>query len=283
MSQISENQTKNIYILSDSTGETALTMAKAAIVQYKDVDLQMTRFKNLRSDQQIESTLDAAVEKSAIIIHTFASPKLRQKIVSECSKRYLLQVDLLGPLLDQLDRHLGRASEEQVGILRMVDDRYFKRIEAIEYTVKHDDGKTLNDLGQADIILVGVSRTSKTPLSIFLSHKGWKVANIPLVKESPIPKELFEVDQRKVVALTIDSESLQRIRKNRLEKFGQDPYGDYARIDKIEEELHWSMEFFSRNKRWPVFNVTERALEETAAEITRIVSARMGIKDSSLF
>lgn len=280
---MTDNQIKNIYILSDSTGETALTMTKAAIVQYKDAQLQVTRFKNLRSDTQLEHALDAATEKSAIIIHTFASPRLRLQIVNECARRKLLQVDLLGPLLDQLDRHLGRTSEEQVGILRMVDDRYFKRIEAIEYTVKHDDGKTLNDLNQADIVLVGVSRTSKTPLSIFLSHKGWKVANIPLVKESPIPKELFEVDQRKVVALTIDSDSLQRIRKNRLEKFGQDPYGDYARIDKIEEELEWSMEFFSRNKRWPVFNVTERALEETAAEITRIVSARMGIKDSNLF
>lgn len=283
LSQTTDELTKAIYILSDSTGETALTMTKAALVQYRDIEIQAVRCKNLRNESQVDSTLDQAAEKNAIVIHTFASPKLRQRIYSGCLSRSLLQVDLLGPLIEQLDRHFGKLSEERVGILRSVDERYFKRIEAIEYTVKHDDGKTLNDLNQADIVLVGISRTSKTPLSIFLSHKGWKVANVPLVKESPLPSELFKVDQRKVVALTIDPSSLHRIRRIRLEKFGQDPNGDYARIDKIEEELEWANDIYRQNRRWPVFNVTERALEETASEITRLVAARMGIKDNTLF
>jgi regulator of PEP synthase PpsR (kinase-PPPase family) len=164
-----------------------------------------------------------------------------------------------------------------------VDDRYYKRIEAIEYTVKHDDGKTFSELEKADIILVGISRTSKTPLSIFLSHKGWKVANIPLVLNTPLPKELFDVDQRKIVGLIIDIESLQRIRKNRLEKFGQDPGGEYASLSHIVKEIEYAHQIFKQNKKWPVFNVTERALEETATEITRIVAARMGWPDSALF
>jgi regulator of PEP synthase PpsR (kinase-PPPase family) len=182
-----------------------------------------------------------------------------------------------------LDLYFGVHSEAQAGLLRSVDNRYFKRIEAIEYTVKHDDGKCLTDLDQADIILVGVSRTSKTPLSIFLSHKGWKVANIPLVMGSPIPEEIMKVDQRKIVGLIIDADSLSRIRRNRLEKFGQDPGGEYARMSYIDGEIEYAQSIFRKNKRWPIFNVTERALEETATEITRIISARMGLPDKMLF
>ena len=173
--------------------------------------------------------------------------------------------------------------EPQAGLLRTVDDRYFKRIEAIAYTVKHDDGKTFSELDKADIVLVGISRTSKTPLSIFLSHKGWKVANIPLVLGTPLPPQLFEIDQRKIVGLIIDVESLQRIRKNRWEKFGHDPGGDYASLAHITSEIDYAHQIFKQNKKWPVFNVTERALEETATEITRIVAARMGWPDSAIF
>jgi len=149
--------------------------------------------------------------------------------------------------------------------------------------VKNDDGKTLTELGKADIILLGISRTSKTPLSIFLSHKGWKVANIPIVLNQPLPEELFKVDQRKIVGLSIDEASLQRIRKIRLEKFGQDPGGEYASIAHILKEIEYSQDLFKQNRRWPVFNVTDRALEETATEITRIVATRMGLPDSVLF
>jgi regulator of PEP synthase PpsR (kinase-PPPase family) len=177
----------------------------------------------------------------------------------------------------------GATVAPQAGILRSVDEQYFKRIEAIEYTVKHDDGKTLNDLGSADIILVGISRTSKTPLSVFLSHKGWKVANVPIVLNCPMPKELFDVDQRRIVGLIIDMESLQRIRKSRLEKFGQDPGSEYASMSHISKEIDYAHEIFKQNRRWPVFNVTERALEETATEITRIVAARMGWPPSAIF
>ena len=130
---------------------------------------------------------------------------------------------------------------------------------------------------------MGLSRTSKTPLSIFLSHKGWRVANIPLVLNQPLPEEIFKVDQRKIVGLLIDIPSLQKIRRNRLEKFGTDPGGEYASMSYIENELAYAEELFKKNRRWPVFNVTERALEETASEITRIVASRMGWPDSALF
>jgi regulator of PEP synthase PpsR (kinase-PPPase family) len=272
-----------IYIISDGTGETAATMVRAALVQYDQMDINIIRCKNVRSEAQLEGVISEAFEQQGILVHTVVSPSMRAKITELASGKGIQAVDLLGPLLSSLDRHFGVHSADEAGLLRTVDERYFKRIEAIEYTVKHDDGKTLADLDRADIILVGVSRTSKTPLSIFLSHKGWKVANIPLVVESPLPEELFKVDQRKIVGLIIDIDSLSRIRRNRLEKFGTDPGGEYASMSYIEREIQHAQEIFRKNKRWPVFNVTERALEETAAEIIRIIVARMGLPDKYLF
>jgi regulator of PEP synthase PpsR (kinase-PPPase family) len=273
-----------IYIISDGTGETAATMIRAALVQYQDAEINIVRSKNVRTETQVESVIADAFENHGIIIHTVVSPQLKQVIQEQSASKGLLSVDLIGPLLQTLDEYFGgRPGTKSVGILRMVDDRYFKRIEAIEYTVKHDDGKCLTDLNDADIILVGISRTSKTPLSIFLSHKGWKVANIPLVLNSKLPKEVFEVDQRRIVGLLIDTSSLSRIRRNRLEKFGQDPGGEYARLSYIEKEIEYAQDLFRQNRRWPVFNVTERALEETAAEIVRVISSRLGLPDRMSF
>lgn len=272
-----------VYIISDSSGETATTMIRAALVHYPDHDIKIIRCKNVRTDSQIESLVDEAFQNRAFLVYTVVSPQLRNKLRDLASEKGLHFLDLLGPLLGELDSYLGVTSgSHKVGLLRAVDERYFKRIEAIEYTVKHDDGKCLTDLDKADILLVGVSRTSKTPLSIFLSHKGWKVVNIPLVLNQPLPEEIFKVDQRKIVGLLIDMPNLQKIRRNRLEKFGTDPGGEYASLSYIEKELEYAEGIFRVNKRWPIFNVTERALEETASEIVRIVASRMGWPDTML-
>lgn len=275
---------RTIYIISDGTGETAAMMIRAALVQYSDQDVQMVRCKNIRTEDQVEPLIDECFERKGMIVYTVVSVQLRRKIFELSSGRGIPSIDLLGPLLQTLDSYFQvKTFPLKAGLLRTVDDRYFKRIEAIEYTVKHDDGKTFSELDKADIILVGISRTSKTPLSIFLSHKGWKVANIPLVLDTPLPQHLFQVDQRKIVGLIIDIESLQRIRKNRLERFGQDPGGEYASLSHIAKEIEYAHRIFKQNKKWPVFNVTERALEETATEITRIIAARMGWPDSAIF
>ena len=274
----------SLYIISDSTGETAATMIRAALVHYQDKDINLVRYKNIRNETQLEPIIAEATDARALIVYTVVSPNLRTKISELSGQKGLPSIDLLGPILQSLDMFLGtKDSNPQVGKLRAVDENYFRRIEAIEYTVKNDDGKSLAELDKADIILVGISRTSKTPLSIFLSHKGWKVANIPIVINTPLPEELFKVDQRKIVGLIIDMDSLQRIRRNRLEKFGQDPGGEYASMSLIAREIEYANEIYKKNRKWPVFNVTERALEETASEITRIVSARMGWPDSALF
>jgi len=282
MDKVNQN-IHTIFILSDGTGETAATMIRAALVQYAEQEINIIRCKNLRTEEQVLKVIDDCFDKRGMIVYTFASPILRKKIAEVCLEKAIPSNDLLGPLIRCLDDFFGVQSSSQSGLLRQTDDHYYKRIEAIEYTVRHDDGKTTNELDKADIILVGISRTSKTPLSIFLSHKGWKVANFPLVLNTPLPEELFKVDQRKIIGLIIDIDSLRRIRKNRLEKFGQDTGGDYASLQQIMKEIEYAEGLFKQNKRWPVFNVTERALEETASEIVRLIAARMGLPDSVLF
>lgn len=278
-------QNKKIYVLSDGTGETAMNMLQAALVQYHNSDIKIIRVKNVRSPSQIERTMEEVKEDNGFVVYTLVSQSMRELIQNLSQSLNVPSVDLLGPVLEQLDLFFDLQKREhlQAGLLRTVDDKYFKRIEAIEFTVRHDDGKTLSQLDKADIILVGISRTSKTPLSIFLSHKGWKVANIPLVLGTSLPEELFQVDQRKIVGLTIDEEKLHLIRRKRLENFGQDPGGEYANLDHIQKELDYANDIFKKNRRWPIVNVTDRALEETAAEVARIVAARFGKNMDPLF
>lgn len=286
MDQTQQLESKAIYVLSDGTGETAALMLKAALIQFKDPNLKFFRYKNVRNKDQLISILDHLPIQNGILVHTVVSPKLRTTIDQETKRRNLNSVDLLGPLLDNLESFFGREIEkpnEAAGSLRTVDEKYFQKIAAMEFTVKYDDGKCLEDLDKADIILVGISRTSKTPLSIFLSHKGLKVANVPLVLNQPIPEELFKVDQKKVIGLIIEIDALRRIRKKRLEKFGQDSGGSYASLSNINKEIEYAEALFAKNKRWPVINVTDRALEETAAEIARVASSRLGIKNPFFF
>ena len=269
---------QTVYIISDGTGETASQMVRAALVQYENLDVNIVKCKNVRTEAQVEPLLDDVAQKNGMIVYTVVSKMLRKYIVEVSAQKKILAIDLLGPLLLGFDGYFGKTDVvPQAGILHSVDEKYFKRIEAIEYTVKHDDGKTFAALAEADIVLVGISRTSKTPLSIFLSHKGFKVANIPLVLNTPLPEELFKIDQRKVVGLIIDADTLLRIRRKRLEKFGQDPGSEYASKEHVFKEIEYANQLYKQNRRWPVFNVTDRALEETAAEIVRTVATRINI------
>ena len=270
----------NIYILSDGTGETALAVLKAILVQYEhEENVRISRHRNIRTRDQLQALFEKIQKKENehnLIVYTLILPEIRN-IIKEFFKKYQVDgVDLLEDLMSVFDQFL-KSKEKQAGVLRVVDEDYFKRIEAMDFFLKHDDGQLTKDLDLADIILVGVSRTSKTPLSLFLSNKGWKVANIPLVYNIPPPEELFKVNQKKIVALTIQPDYLLKIRKNRLEKFGYDPVGGhYAGKEQVYNEVETIQNLFYR-KKWPVLDVTDIALEETAGEIVRIVSKRMKI------
>ncbi|MCB0394020.1 MAG: kinase/pyrophosphorylase, partial [Bdellovibrionales bacterium] len=187
---------KTIFIISDGTGETASIMTRAALVQYMTQEMEIVRCKNVRRPSQVEALIDEAAEKAGFVVYTVVSPTLRDKIRDVAIQKNVPAVDLLGPLLESLDNYFGRTTlaPKAAGLLHDVNEQYFRRIEAMEFTVKHDDGRELKELKNAEIVLLGVSRTSKTPLSIFLSHKGWKVANVPIVLGVPLPTELTEVD-----------------------------------------------------------------------------------------
>jgi len=267
-----------VFVLSDGTGETADKLVQAALVQYPENDPLVSRFKSLKNEEQIRSIIDEAKETGAILVYTVARPDLRSFIKSQSEKMGIRAIDLLGPLLDSLGEIRGEKKQAKSGLLHEVNEEYFKRIEAIEFTVKHDDGSNPDNLKMADIILVGVSRSSKTPLSIFLSHKGWKVANVPMVKGIDPPKALFEIDQNKIVGLIIDPDDLAKIRRERLMRMGRDPTDSYASIKNIRDEIEWIRQLYARNRRWPVFDVTNKALEETAAEIERVIAARRRVR-----
>jgi hypothetical protein len=264
----------NIFTVSDGTGETALSIVRAVRVQFDHAELHIERYNKIRSREMLDEMLMSAKNINATVVATLVDPELRVFLISRSMQLGVKVVDVLFPLLETLSEQLGRRPSAIPGLLRQLDEGYFKRISAIEYTVRHDDGIISNDLFEADIILIGVSRTSKTPLSMYLGHKGYKVANIPLIPGIDPPVELSKVDQNKIIALIIDPSRLAEIRAARIEALGSDDIGDYADIEKIFEELEWSREIFKRNKRWPILDVTGKALEENSVEIEKIILSR---------
>jgi len=273
----------DVFIVSDGTGETAERILRATLTQFRHGaengrrEICVTRYKTIRRRDQIEAILEEAQRRKALVIYTAVDLEVRSVMQEKSSQLGLQTVDVLGPASDLLSRYLEMAPSSTPGLLHEVNEEYFRRIEAMEFAVKQDDGANPENLARADIVLVGVSRTSKTPLSIFLSHKGWKVANVPLVKGIQPPQALFDTDPAKIIGLIIDPEALAKIRRERLVRMGRDPTGDYATIQHIREEIEWSRQLFSRNRRWPVFDVTGKALEETASEIERVVSRKRSV------
>jgi [pyruvate, water dikinase]-phosphate phosphotransferase / [pyruvate, water dikinase] kinase len=274
-------QTLTIFVISDGTGETADQMIKAALVQYLREGLRIVRYKNIRTESQVASIFEEAHTVRAVVTYTVVSDDLRHFIHKLSEQSGVPSVDLLGPLLETLNQLLKKDPHSSPGLFHQVNESYFKRIEAIEFTVKHDDGRYSDGLEMADMILVGLSRTSKTPLSIYLSYKGWKVANVPVVKGIPLPEKLFQTDQRKIIGLVIDPETLVRIRRERLLKMGEDPTGEYASIAYVVEEIDYCKDLFRKNRRWPVFDVTGKALEETATEVEKFLRSAIPEKYSS--
>ncbi len=261
---------QRIILVSDGTGETAAQMTKAAMVQFSHQEISLTRFTNVRHESQIEAICQEAAHDKALLIYTIVSPHLRAFLQKRAHD--FACVDLLGPLLIGLGSYFGYEPKSIAGLLHDVNESYFDRIAAMEYTIAHDDGKDLTHLESADLVLLGISRTSKTPLSMYLSHQGWRVANIPLIQGFEIPKEVTQLDPRKVIGLTIDATTLTQIRRARIKRLGH-PSGEYADPAQVFEEIEYANNLF-KGKRWQIFNVSGKALEETAAEIIRLMAAR---------
>lgn len=268
-----------LFIVSDSTGDTATRVARAALRQFDSTKVPVQVFSNVSDRATLERILKQAALSGAFVVTSLVSADQRA-FAHELSKAYrLLQVDVIGHLLISLSGWLGEEPVNTPGLLHRTDAEYFKRIEAVEFTVKLDDGKDPRMIPQADIVLVGVSRTSKTPLSVFLAYKGYKVANVPLVLDHEPPETLWQCDPRRVFALTIDPESLQHIRKQRLRTMRVQGTSTYGDLGYILAELEYAEQLFKRNRQWPVINVTRRAVEETAQLIISHLSDEGVIRD----
>lgn len=263
-----------LICVSDATGETVTQFTQAALVQFSKEKVSFTLYKNIRTVEQAEAICDEAGVNKDLIIYTIVSPELRATLHQKCKERMIPCVDLLGPLLLGLANHFGHDPDSIAGLLHDVSERYFRRIDAMEYTIQHDDGRDTTGLDQADIVILGVSRTSKTPLSMYLSHLGWKVANIPLIRDFKIPEDLFKIDQKRIIALTIQASALANIRRARLQRLGQAAGGEYADLIHVQDEIEYANDLFRKNRRWAVFDVTGKALEETASEIIKLMTSR---------
>lgn len=274
MTEIAEKKNLKVIIISDGTGETAKSMTRAAITQFQSKEIFFTRYKNVRSKEHIDAIFQEAALNHDMVVFTIVSPELRSYVHKISKRDHVRSVDLLGPLLSQMANVFETEPEYQPGLLHAVNDRYYEKVAAVEFTLNHDDGRNLASLDECDIVLVGISRTSKTPLSIYLSLEGLKVVNIPIILNMPLPENLFKIDQRKIFGLTIDPDALREIRQNRLSNLGTNAKGDYADTKKVIEEIEWANKLFEQNRRWPVFNVTNIALEETASEIIKLLQMR---------
>ncbi len=276
MSQSVEEQRIKIVIISDGTGETASAMVRAVMTQFEGKEIYFTRYKNIRSKDQLEAIYNQAAINHDLVVYTIVSSDLRKYAEEFGRAKVVRNVDLMGELLTALSNLTLSEPKSMPGLMHAVDDHYFKRMNAIEFTIHHDDGQNLESLHLADIVLVGLSRSSKTPLSMYLSFHGYKVVNVPLVPGTEINPEIYKIDQRKIFALKINAENLFEIRKNRLKGLGvtAGQRGEYADREKVVSEIEWVEDIYKHNKRWPVLDVTGKAVEETASEIMRLIKMR---------
>jgi regulator of PEP synthase PpsR (kinase-PPPase family) len=265
---------RTVFILADGTGETAEKVATAALTQFRAIDCRTQAFTRVRSKIEIREVMEHAAREHAFVVYTVIDPEHRDYIQRLSQELNVEVADLIGGLVVRLASYLDAQPLLTPGIQHQLDAEYFRRIEAVEFAVKSDDGQSLQNLHRADMVLIGLSRTSKTPLSMYLAHKGYRVANIPLVPELPPPRELFEIDQEKIYALIIDLNSLARVRHERLKQLGLPPDAEYAARENIARELRWCREFYARHPTWPVVDTSGRAVEETAAEMVRIKNER---------
>ena len=269
----------HVHLISDSTGETVTTVARAAVSQFEEVVPVEHVWFFIRTRQQLEKVLAIIEALPGLVIFTLASPELRHALQERCRTLSLPCVPVLDSVMNALAGLLGSAGRPQVGRQHQLDEGYFSRIAAIDFAMRHDDGQGFDDVEDADVVLVGVSRTSKTPTCVYLAHRGVRAANIPIVAERSQLEQVEKLRRPLVVGLTINPDALVQIRRNRQQMLGleQDDLGsyggDYADIERVRAELVLARRLFARN-HWPEIDVTKRSVEETAATIYQMIQVR---------
>lgn len=260
---------KHIYIFSNSTGETAERVIRATLAQFDAPGVKVHRKSYLKTLDDIMKAVEDVAKRPGLIVFTLMHQAHVAELNAEVERRGLKSFDVITPIIEKMQEFLGVPAKRRPGVIYKVDEEYLRRLEAVNFTVKHDDGQSTQDLEEADIVLVGVSRTSKTPLSMYLAGKGYKVANIPLVEGLNPPRKLFDIDQGRVIGLTLDVQQLINIRTSRMRNMRQPVRSPYTEYDTVESELVFSKRLFRSNPKWMVVDMTNKAIEEAAAEIMR--------------
>jgi len=256
----------HIHLVSDSTGETVSSIARSVMSQFDDVEPIEHTWALVRTRGQLEKVLDGIREERGVVLYTIIDNALQEILIDFCRQLKIPCVPVLARVTREISAYLGAEAKAHPGRQHELDEEYFERVEAINFTLAHDDGQATEDLESADIVIVGVSRTSKTPTCVYLSYRGINVANIPYVKGCPLPENLFILKRPLVVGLTISPERLSQIRKTRLVSLNEKRDTSYVDIENIKEEVLESKKLFAKYK-WPLIDVTRRSVEETCATI----------------
>jgi regulator of PEP synthase PpsR (kinase-PPPase family) len=256
-------------VVSDASGTTAERVLGAALTQFEDPEVEIVRYGQVRTPEQISEIVAEAADAGGFIIHTLVSAELRNLMLTLGRAADVPTIDLMGPLLARLSEILASSPRAEPGLFNPFDETYNQRIEAINFTVRHDDGRRTEDLSEAEIVLTGVSRTCKTPLSIYLSYRGWKVANVPLVLDQEPPPELMRLPRNRVVGLIANPERLAALRQVRARRMGH--HRGYADLEYVRKEMEWAFELFGKRRDWPLVDVTVKPIEESAAEVVSLL------------
>ncbi len=258
----------HLHLVSDASGETLTMIAKAATVQYSLIRAIHHVHPLVRTRQQLNDVVEKIRANPGIVLYTIVNADLGRELDNQCKKMGLPCIAVLEPVLNAFGQYLGTASTPVVAGQHVLDADYFRRVDAMQFSMLHDDGQNTETLNEADIILVGVSRTSKTPTSIYLANRGYKTANVSLVPDLPVPETLETAKNPLVVGLTATAERIAEIRHNRVMSFNDRRLQDYVDMDRIKEEIAYTRRLCHRH-RWPIIDVSRRSIEETAADIIR--------------
>lgn len=264
----------HLHLVSDSTGETVSSVSRAVLAQFDNVDPDEHIWSLVRTKAQMERVITGIRNNPGMILYTIVDKQLRDMLKAECLKIGVPCVPAISGIVSEMASYLNVETSAMPGRQHELNDEYFSRVEAINYALAHDDGQAHWELEDADIVLVGPSRTSKSPTCIYLAYRGYKAANIPYVKGCPLPPELEGLKKPLLVGLTIDVERLLQIRRTRLQSIHQDEETNYTDIEEVKKEITESRRFYMQN-RWPVIDVTRRSVEETAAQIMQLHQKRL--------
>jgi [pyruvate, water dikinase]-phosphate phosphotransferase / [pyruvate, water dikinase] kinase len=264
----------HLHLVSDATGETLITVARAAAAQYTNVSAIEHIYPLVRTQKQLDRVLSEIETAPGIVLYTLLDPELTGRLEGKCREYGLPCLSILGPVLSLLQSYLGAETTPRVGAQHMLNAEYFKRIDALNYTMLHDDGQHTDDLEGADVVLIGISRTSKSPTSIYLANRGVKTANVPLVPGVPIPEQLEGLSNPLVIGLFASPERIVQIRQNRLLGLRAQIDGDsYVDRQSVAEEVAFSRRLCAKHN-WPLIDVTRRSIEETAAAVLALLAER---------